>query len=121
MPEPKIGLSEWTVSDPEKMGAYSVIFPVMLDVLQSYHPETPITADDIVDFCALMIASLHEHDSHITSPKHRRMATETAAAFVTRWYKSLRDQREAGGEGAPSFLDEIMAADETERAKRKAH
>lgn len=108
----------FTLNDQEKMGAFASLIPVILDTLQSYHPEVEITADDILDFFCLGIGALNENDTHITTLRHRRLALETTATHITRWMKALRDQREAAGEDAPSFLAYLLEEDRRERQNK---
>ena len=112
-PSPKFNLS-----DPEKMGACASILPLVMDTLQSYHPDVELSADDIVDFHALCIASILENDTHIATPRDTRLAIETVSTFVKRWARSLRDQRP--GEDAPSFLAYLLEQDREERLQAAA-
>ena len=105
-------------SDPEKMGACASILPLVMDTLQSYHPDAELSADDIVDFHALCIAALLENDTHIVTLRDTRMATETVSTYVKRWTKSLRDQRPS--DDAPSFFAYLLEQDREERMRAAA-
>ena len=80
-------MPSFTLNDQEKMGAFASLIPVILDTLQSYHPDVEVTGDDILDFLCLGIGALHENDSHIVTPKDKRLALETTVGHVARWMK----------------------------------
>lgn len=55
------------------------------------------TADDIIDFFAMAIASVLDNDSHLTSPRHLRIAAETAAKHIERRAREFRAMQTAMG------------------------
>jgi hypothetical protein len=106
----------FTLSEPERLGAFSVLMPAVMDVLQSYHPETAISGDDILDFLCLSIAALHDNDTHIKTLRHRRLALATSASHIDRWMKRLREAR--AEPGTPSLLETVLDED---RRRRGTH
>lgn len=73
--------------------------------LNQLTPDHSVRADYILDTLALCIAAVLEHDTHITAPKHTRMALDTVDVLVKRWARSLRENRAAPD---VSFLSAIL-------------
>lgn len=55
------------------------------------------TADDIIDFFAMAIASVIDNDSYLTTPRHLRIGAETAAKHIERRAREFRAMQTAMG------------------------
>ncbi|WP_304560260.1 hypothetical protein [Sphingomonas immobilis] len=95
------------------MGTYSEFFPVVMDMLQSFHPETPVTGDDLYAFFGLCFGALIDNDSNLTTPRDLRLGSETAAVHALSWVKKLKEMRGADG---PSFLAYVV-----DEARKEPH
>ncbi|MDO7841755.1 hypothetical protein [Sphingomonas immobilis] len=98
-------LPDLTLNEQELMGTYSEFMPVVMDMLQSFHPETPITGDDLYSFFGLCVGALIDNDSHITTPRDIRLGAETSAVHAVGWAKRFREMR---GDDGPSFLAFVL-------------
>lgn len=97
-----------TLNEHELMGTYSEFMPILMDMLQSFHPETPITSDDLNSFFGLCVGALIDNDSHLTTPRDIRLSGETSAVHAIGWAKRFREMRGADG---PSFFAYVMEED----------
>lgn len=104
---------ETTLSEQELMGAFSVIYPLIYSVLQSYHPETPFTGDDLLSFFGLCSAAVIDNDSLLTTPRQVRLGAETAAVHSVQWAQRLRAMH---SDDEPTFLQHVMEEDRARRA-----
>lgn len=68
------------------------------------------TADDIIDFFAMAIASVLDNDSYLTTPRHLRIGAETAAKHIERRAREFRAMQTAMGSSWFS-----LAMDQAER------
>jgi hypothetical protein len=94
-----------TLNEQELMGTYSEFMPIVMDMLQSFHPETPITGDDLNSFFGLCVGVLIDNDSHLTTPRDIRLGGETSAVHAIGWAKRFREMR---GDDRPSFFAYVM-------------
>lgn len=73
-----------------------------------------VTADDIVDYLAMAIATVIENDSNLTTPRHVRLAVETTAKRITARVRDIREYREMHGQSlSSSILGNAVAAGAT--------
>lgn len=93
------------VSAEQKIEIASSLLPTLMHYLTQLTPDGEVRADDILETLALCIAAILEHDTHITTPKHTRMALETVDVMVKHWAKELRDHRAAPD---VSFLSAVL-------------
>lgn len=93
------------VSAEQKIEIASSLLPTLMHYLTQLTPDGEVRADDILETLALCIAAILEHDTHIVTPKHTRMALETVEVMVKHWAKTLRDHRAAPD---VSFLSAIL-------------
>ena len=97
-----------TLNEQELMGTYSEFMPIVTDMLQSFHPETPITGDDFNSFFGLCVGPLIDNDGHLTTPRDIRLGGETSPVHAIGWAKSYREMRGADG---PSFFAYVPEED----------
>lgn len=95
-------LPDLTLSEQELMGTYSEFMPVVMDMLQSFHPAKPITGEDLYSFFGLCVGALIDNDSHLTTPGNIRLGAETSAVHAIGWAKRFREMR--GDDGPPSSI-----------------
>lgn len=94
-----------TLSEQELMGTYSEVMPIVMEMLESFHPETPVTGDDLDSFFSLCVGALIDHDSRLATPRDIRLGGETAGARAIVWAKRFREMRGSDGR---SFLTYVM-------------
>lgn len=94
-----------TLSEQELIGTYAGVMPIVMEMLQSFHPETPVTHDDVDSFFGLCVGALIDHDSRLTTPRDMRLGSETAGARATVWVKRFREMH---GTDGSSFLAYAM-------------
>lgn len=85
------------VSTDYKAEVLGMLYPQLLSALAAGAKDGDVTGDDMVDFFALAIAAFIDHDTNLTTPKHLRLAADTAAIRIEQRAKEFRAmQKEAG-------------------------
>ena len=99
------------VTTDYKAQVLGILYPQLLSALAAGAQGGDVTGDDMVDFFALAIAAFIDHDTNLTTPKHLRLAADTAAIRIEQRAKEFRAmQRQAG----ISWLAVILAGVQTD-------
>jgi hypothetical protein len=85
-----------TLSEAERINAWTVLFPTIVTHLRSYHEDADLTVDDLLDFCGLCTASILDRDTSFRTQRETRRKVATGAAFVTQWMRTLQSMRSRG-------------------------
>jgi 20S proteasome alpha/beta subunit len=99
-----------TVPADAKLQLLGSTMGLIMDSLASHTPGE-LTADDILDFFAIGMAAVIDNDTHLTTPRDVRIASETAGKRVEQWTKELRKLQVEAGE---SFLSLAMKVPRTD-------
>ena len=89
-----------------KLAALQEIMKLVLDTLGGCAEGGDLTADDIIDFFAIGIASVIDNDTHLTTPSDLRKAAQVVTKTVEGRVKELRALQEQVGS---SFLSLVIA------------
>jgi hypothetical protein len=85
------------VADDEKVLLYREAMPALMQHIAALAPDGELSADDLVDFFAMSIASILDNDSHLKTPQDLRKGAEVATKHIIRWTRWLREvQAETG-------------------------
>ncbi|MGN6270882.1 MAG: hypothetical protein ACTHM0_13440 [Sphingomonas sp.] len=80
----------------EKLRILAALIPPAIQHMSSL-VEGELSADDIIDLFAAAAALVVDNDSHVTTPRDFRLASETVASLVVRRAREMREAQDAQG------------------------
>jgi hypothetical protein len=97
-------MSTMKVDGQAKIDLFQEIMPIVMQYLAANSPDRSLTADDIIDFFALSIASVIENDGDLATPQpQQRKGVDAASKHFAHWIRLLKLDHEARGASLPAM------------------
>lgn len=103
------------VVDQAKIDLFQEIMPIVMQYLAANSPDQALIADDIIDFFALLIASVIQNDTNLTTQQLQRKGVEAAGKHIAHWVQLLKVDHEQRGASLLAMTMGAVASSETDQ------
>ena len=105
-------MSNMKVADQAKIDLFQEFMPGVVQYLAANSPRQALTADDIIDFFSLSIATVIQNDDNLRTEQQQQECIKAAGKHIAHWVQLLSLEHELRGVSLLAMTIGAVAMDE---------